>query len=220
MTTDGQITLSASERTAFGNRNRALRRSGFTPLHVYGHGEPSLALQADSHDVVLTISRAGRTTPLTVHVDGGDEHFVMVREVQRNPVTDALVHVDLLRISRTERVRVAVPIHIEGEAPAARGEDLALSHDLYEVEVLALPLEVPNAIVVDVSAMETPDAAIHVSDLDIPSGVEVLTDPDTAVVRIVTQRVAAVEEGEPAEAATEPDAGAPPAEAAGDGEEG
>ena len=187
MTTSTQVTLAAQDRHAFGHRNGALRRAGITPLHVYGHGEDSLALQAGSHDVTTTLARVGRTAPLVVRV-GDDEHFVMVREVQRHPVTAELLHVDLIRISRTEKIRVQVPVHVEGEAPAARGEGLSLSHDLYEVEVEALPLDIPSVFTIDVSSMEEPDAVIRVGTLVMPANVTLITDPETPIARIVAQR--------------------------------
>ena len=68
MTTSNPVTLDAQDRHAFGHRNKALRRAGLTPLHVYGHGEDSLALQAGAHDVLSTLALVGRTTPLVVRV--------------------------------------------------------------------------------------------------------------------------------------------------------
>ena len=197
------IVLSAEPRTAFGHKNRALRRGGLTPLHVYGHGEPSLALQCATPDAahVLTLTRA--TAPLTLQVAGGNDLFVMVREVQRHPVTDELVHVDFIRISRTERVRAHVPVRLEGEAPGARVAGATLVQDLHEVEVESLPLEIPSSFSVDVSGLEDPAAAIHVSDLTAPSGVAIMTDPGALVVRIVQQRPEAVEEEAPAPEAAE-----------------
>lgn len=201
MTTSNQVTLEAEIRRSLGHRNRALRRAGITPLHLYGQGEASLALQAGAHDVSVSLAKAGRTTPITVNVDA-DEYFVMVREIQRHPVTDQLLHVDLIRISRTEKLRVRVPVHVEGEAPAARVEGMALSHDLHEVEVEALPLEIPNVFTVDVSGMDEVDSVIRVSALLVPANVDIVTEPDTPVARIVTQRLVAETSGE--------DAGGPP----------
>ena len=197
MTTSDPVTLDAQDRHAFGHRNKALRRAGLMPLHIYGHGEDPLALQAGAHDVLTTLARVGRTTPLIVRV-GNDEHFVMVREVQRHPVTEALIHVDLIRVSRTEKLRAQVPIHLEGEAPAARAEGLSLSHDLYEVEVEALPLEIPSAFTIDVSLMDDPDAVIRVNALAAPANVDIITDPETPIAHIAAQRgeAAAAEEGE------------------------
>ncbi|MDE2765019.1 MAG: 50S ribosomal protein L25 [Chloroflexota bacterium] len=198
------ITLAAEPRTALGHKNRALRRGGFTPLHVYGHGEPSLALQCATPDAAHVLAFTRATAPLTLQVAGGDDLFVMVREVQRHPVTDELVHIDFIRISRTERVRAHVPVRLEGEAPGARAAGATLVQDLHEVEVEALPLEIPSDFTVDVSGLESSADAVHVSDLAAPARVTILTDPGALIVRIVQQRPEALEEAEaepePAEA--------------------
>ena len=187
MTTQAQISLEAQVRTHFGHQNKALRRNGLTPIHVYGLGEESLALQAPAHDVSLTISKVGRTTPLTLTVNGED-FIVMVREIQRHPVTDTLIHVDLLRISRTEKLRVQVPIQLQGEAPAARADGMALAQDLHDAEVEALPFDMPSVIAVDISEMRQPNSVILLRDLPLPTGVLLVGDPENVVVRIMARR--------------------------------
>lgn len=206
MTTQA-ITLNAEPRSAFGHKNRALRRSGLTPLHVYGPGEASLALQCATPDAALVLARTRATAPLTLNVAGGGDLFVMVREVQRHPVTDELVHIDFIRISRTERVRASVPVHLEGEAPAARASGAALVQELREVEVEALPLEIPGDFTVDVSGLEDAATVVHVSDLAAPDGVTILADPAAVIVHVIQQRPEAAE-GE--EAAPEAAGAAPP----------
>ena len=206
MTTQTQVTLDAQPREALGSKNKALRRAGFTPIHVYGHGEDSLALQSAAHDLAMAVRHVGRTAPVIVRVEGGAEHFVMVREIQRHPVDEHLLHVDFIRISRTERLRVRVPVHVEGEAPATRAEGLSLSHDLHEVEVAALPFSIPSVFIVDVSAMEEPDSVISVSDLEIPTGVEMVSDLALVIVHIAAQRSGS--DGTPAGAAALADADA------------
>ena len=196
MTTQVLISLEAQERMHFGQKNKALRRNGFTPLHVYGLGGESLSLQAIEHDVALTIASAGRTAPLTLLVNG-QEIFVVLREIQRHPVTDALLHVDLLRISRTEKLRVQVPVQLQGEAPAARADGRTLSNEIHEVEVDALPLDIPSVLYVDISGMVSPNAAIQLKDLPLSSGVALTASLDSIVVRIVARRGTSIEIGEP-----------------------
>ena len=190
-----ELLLEAEPRTAMRKKTGALRRSGITPIHVYGRGGDPLSLQADTHELVQTLVAAGRTSPLTVKV-GVDAHFVMVQQVQRHPVTERLLHVDLLRVSRTERVRAAVPLRFEGEAPGARLDGAALSEDLHEVEVEALPTSIPHELVIDLSALTEGDSAIHAGDLDLPAEVSLATDADAVVARIVQSHVAPSEEEE------------------------
>lgn len=190
-----QISLEAESRTALGKKTGALRRAGITPIHVYGRGTESLTLQADTHDLVRALNRAGHTTPLTVKV-GSDEHFVMVRDIQTHPVTAGVIHVDFFQVSRTERIHALVPLHFEGDALGARDEGASLSEDLHEIEVEALPNDVPHGFTVDVSVMTAPDSAILAKDIALPSGVTLITDPGAPIARIVHRRGAEVEEAE------------------------
>lgn len=191
-----EVRLAADERVALGKKVKALRRSGITPIHIYGPGGPSLSLQSDTYDLVHALGVVGQTSPMTVHV-GGDEHFVMVQHVQRHPVSERLLHVDLLRVSRTQRVHASVPLHFEGEAPGARAAGATLSEDLHELAVEALPTDIPHAIVVDLAALSDADSVIHAGDLELPGGVTMVTDPAAYVARVIAH-VAAADGGEEA----------------------
>lgn len=178
--------IEAENRMAFGKKVGALRRSGITPIHVYGKGGESLSLQADTYTLIKTLGIVGRTSPLTVRV-GKDNHFVMVEGIQRHPVTERLLHVDLLRISRTEKVHALVPLHFQGESLGARG-GAHLSEDMHEVEVAALPSDIPHDIVVDVSVMDSIDSVLRAKDLTLPLGVTLVTDPEAFVARVIQRR--------------------------------
>ena len=202
-----EVQLAAEERVALGKKVKALRRSGITPIHIYGPGGPSLSLQSDTYDLVHALGVVGQTSPMTVRV-GGAEHFVMVQHVQRHPVSERLLHVDLLRVSRTQRIHASVPLHFEGEAPGARAAGATLSEDLHELAVEALPTDIPHAIVVDLAALSDADSVIHAGDLELPTGVTMVTDPTAYIARIIVHAAVAEEEGEAAEeAAPEAEAG-------------
>lgn len=200
-----EVRLAAEERVALGKKVKALRRSGITPIHIYGTGGPSLSLQSDTYDLVHALGVVGQTSPLTVQASG-EEHFVMVQHVQRHPVSERLLHVDLFRVSRTQRIHASVPLHFGGEAPGARAAGATLSEDLHELAVEALPTDIPHAIVVDLAALSDPDSVIHASDLELPAGVTMITDPGTYVARIIAHGAAAEGEEEGTEEAA---AGAP-----------
>lgn len=196
------ITLDAQPRAALGRANGPLRRSGIVPIHVYGRGEPALSLQVSAHDLSRVVAHVRFTTPLTVRANGRED-FVLVREVQRHPVTGRLLHVDLLRISRTERMRATVPLHLTGEAPASRLPGASLFQDLHQVMLEALPTEMPSQIIVDIAVLREMNSAVHARDIVLPAGVTLITGPDEPVVRIVQQRVEAEPEAAAAaEAAT------------------
>ncbi|MDA1035251.1 MAG: 50S ribosomal protein L25 [Chloroflexi bacterium] len=205
-----QITVEAQSRTALGKKNGALRRTGITPIHVYGPETPSESLQADTKALIVALNEAGYTTPITLAVGSG-EHFAMVQHVHRHPVTERLLHVDLMTISRTQRMRAAVPLHFEGEALAAREEGVEIFEDLHQLEVEALPLEMPHALVVDLTLLDTGDKVIHAADIQLPPNVTLVTDPTAAIARTVVRRPMEEGEGEGAPARTEVPASAQPA---------
>ena len=198
-----EVRIAAEERVALGKKVKALRRSGITPIHVYGPGGPSLSLQSDTYDLVHALGVVGQTSPMTVQV-GGEEHFVMVQHIQRHPVNERLLHVDLLRVSRTQRIHASVPLHFEGEAPGARAASATLSEDLHELAVEALPTDIPHAIVVDLAVLSDSDSVIHAGDLELPAGVTMVTDPGAYVARIITHAAVTEEEEEAVEEAAAP----------------
>jgi large subunit ribosomal protein L25 len=195
-----QITIEAQRRTALGKKVNALRREGITPFHVYGSTIESQSLQASTFDLVHALNEAGFTTPITVKV-GSDEHFAIVRHIQKHPITDRLLHVDLVEISRTERIVAEVPVVFEGESMGARESGGQVSEELYQLEVEALPMEIPHELRVDLSVLEADDSILHAKDVVLPAGVTLVTDPDTIVARVVAMHA---EEEEEEEATTAP----------------
>ena len=192
------VILEAQTRSVFGRKVNGLRRAHITPIHVYGLGADSLSLQTDAHQLLRTLATVGRTTPLTVAADG-DEHFVMVREVQRHPVTSQVLHVDLLRVSRTQKMRADVPLQIEGEAPGARLDGAMLLQDLHEVTVEALPTDLPHVLAVDISTLAKIGSSVRVGALVLPRDVTLVSDPEAVIMRIALQRALVEEEGALAE---------------------
>jgi large subunit ribosomal protein L25 len=210
------VQLAVDQRTVMGKPLRGLRRKGIIPAHLYGHGIDSLALQAPTATIINLLRTAGRNDIIDLQIAGeGVARPVMLRGVQRDPVSDALVHIDFFQISLTERLRADVPLTISGEAPAVQvyGGILLLSLDRVTVE--ALPADIPSHFEVDVSGLAELDTAIHVRDLEIPENVVLVSDPDQVIVKVATPKLAAEEEvaapaveGEEAAAAAE---GAAPA---------
>lgn len=201
-----KIELRAAPRTVLGKKVSQLRRQGLIPANVYGHNVPSFAIQVPSDDLRHVLRDAGRNGIVYLRVDGGEPRPTFIRDVQRNPVSDAILHVDFLQISLKERVRLEVPIHLTGVPGAVERLGGILVHGVDHVMVEALPTEVPSYLEVDVSGLEEFDQAIHVSDLKPPAGVTVLTDPELVVAKVAppaverAEEVAAEEEAAAAEA--------------------
>ena len=191
------LKLKAEKRELAGKKVRRLRAQGGLPGVVYGHRERSEAVLLDAHEFNRVFLRAGRTHLIDLAVDGS-EYKVIVKEVQRHPRRLGPQHVDLYRVDMREKIRVDIPIAIQGEAPAVEqglGDVLIALHN---VAVECLPGDIPERFVADVSVLDEVDAAIRVSDLEVPAGVLVLTNPEEVVAKITPPMAALPEEEEEA----------------------
>ncbi len=178
-----KINLKATKREVTGKQVNALRRQGKLPAIIYGRHISPLPILLDFHDASRILPGITSSQLITVDVDGS-KHTVLVREKQRDPVRGKLIHVDFLAISMTEKLRANVLIEVEGEAPAVKNFGGVVVPVLEEVEVECLPKDLPEKIIVDLSRLEKIGDAIHVKDLTLPQGVEVLTDHDEMVVLV------------------------------------
>jgi large subunit ribosomal protein L25 len=203
--------LKVNSRTVTGKKTRFLRRDGLTPAHLFGHGIESLPVQVKTGDLQRTIARKGTTRLLDIKVEGEKEpRSVFIREIQRNALSGELVHVDFYQVNKNEKIRVAVPVVLVGEAPASKLKNNFIEQLLNELEVESLPAELPPQIEVDISPLADVDNAIHVRDLKVRPGVVIIASPDQLIVKVS----AVAEEKEEvvvAAAPTEAEAAAPAA---------
>ena len=191
------ISLEVFPREVLGKKVKALRRTDIVPLHVYGRGMPSQSLQGNSSAVTRLIAHVGHNVPLYLNLAGGqDQDLVFVREVQRHPVSNRVLHVDFFRVNVSDRVTGEVPIILTGEAPAVRVLRGILNQSLHHLSVECLPMEMPERIEVDISHLEELEQGIRVEELAPGPGITVLSPPEELVVRVGTPRIAAeVEQG-------------------------
>jgi large subunit ribosomal protein L25 len=206
-------TLTALKRTETGSGvARRLRREGRVPAVVYGLGEGTTSVTVPAHELDHILhSASGSNSLITLKGDDGDQ-LALARQIHRHPVRGTIIHVDFIRVRADQAIEAEVSITFTGEAEGVR-EGGMLEQSLFTVTVEALPGNIPNVIEYDVTALAMGDS-IHVSDLTFPTGVTVVTDPETAVAHVAQPRV--VEEEAPAEGeAAEGEAaeGAAPAEA-------
>ncbi|MBA2450003.1 MAG: 50S ribosomal protein L25 [Chloroflexi bacterium] len=183
-----RIELKAEPRSVLGKQVRALRRQGIVPANLYGHAD-STALQLPEKEMEHALARAGRTQLLQLALDGDAPTTVLIKDFQRHPTRKSLLHVDFYRVAMTERLKIDVPIRFVGEAPAVKQFDASVFQALSTLSAESLPGDLPEAIEVDVSVLEDLEAAIHVRDLVVPSGVTILTDPDELVVKLLPPMV-------------------------------
>lgn len=197
---------------------RKLRAAGRIPAVLYGAGRPAVPLTVDPTALqkVLHASDLGLNTLLDLKVLGHaelDGKTVMVRELQRDPIRGTFIHADLYEVNLLEKIDVEVPLHVSGKAIGVENGGV-LDQSLRELEVQCLPRAIPDEIVIDVSALDIGDN-LHVRDIPLPEGVELLSDPDLSVVSIVAP---VKEEDLIADTGEEPEV--PTVEAAGEAAEG
>lgn len=182
-----KFTLTAQLRDEKGtSAARKFRREGFTPGVVYGRGKPVSNIIVSTKDLGLLLRRHGASHAIDLTIEGqvkDSDAAVLVKELQRDPITREIESVDLQWVSLTEAVHLAVPVQLVGEAPGAKIGGGALEQIMFEIQIACLPNDIPEAILVDISGLEL-GGTIHVSDLTPPASVTFLADDTEGVVTI------------------------------------
>ena len=210
------LSLRLSPRTITRKKVKTLRRQGIVPVHVYGTKAAPLALQVEAPVLRRILPRVGTNIPLSVEIEGQKgESICFVREVQRHPVTEDVLHVDFMRVDVSQMIRSEVPVVLEGTAPAVQDLSGTLLQPLQTVLVESLPMNVPASIHLDVSGLDDFEKAVYVRDVSVGRGVTMVTDADDLIARVSQPRIEVVEEPEAVEEVEEEEEGA---EAAAEGE--
>jgi len=206
--------LNAIKRDITGKASRRLRFEGKLPAVLYGHRAATAVIQVDRHEFERVFARTGKTQLIDLVIDSGRPHKVLVKEVQVSPRLNTFLHIDFHQVSLRERLQVDVPVVVTGEAEPVRAGEADVLQVLHAVKVECIPTRIPELIEVDVSVLPEIDAAVRLSDLQLPEGVTVVGDPDDVVVKLAARRVVEVEEEEAAPEAVEEEEAAPAAESA------
>jgi len=181
-----QIELVAKERTVIRKHVKQLRREGWTPGVMYGHGFESVSLQFEARNLRRLLSRVGGSQLINIKIEGQDQsEMALVRDVQRDPILPIVLHVDFYRVAMTERITTEIPLLVIGESyPVTQNEGILLQ-GISSIEVECLPGDLVDSIEVDISSLAELDQGLYVRDLAIPSGIDILTDVDEMIVRVV-----------------------------------
>lgn len=201
------IRVSAKTREGRGkNDARRARREGMVPVSVYGGEGGSVAALAPLRELAAILrSESGRNTIFTLEIEGVGASEVMFHERQIDPVRGRLIHADLTRLVKGQKIEVTVPLHLVGEPAGVRDEEGVLEQIIREIEIRCEPREIPDVINVDVSNLGVHDV-LHISDIQVAEGIEILNAPDNviATVGIVKEEPVAAPVVE-AEGAAEPE---------------
>jgi large subunit ribosomal protein L25 len=223
--TMAKFELSAEVRDVKGKgASRRLRRDGKVPAVMYGAGKDAVSLTLDHNALYLQVkNEAFYSSILTVNISGQGQEQAVLRDLQMHPYKPRIAHLDLQRISATEKIHMKVPLHFINQdiAPGVKQQGGIVAHLMNEVEVTCLPKDLPEFFAIDMGNIAL-NQSVHLSDIKLPAGVEILQlvrgGDDLAVATITAVReeveVAPVVEAAPAEGAAAPAAEAGKAEAA------
>jgi large subunit ribosomal protein L25 len=190
-----KIELKVANREILGKKVKHLRRQGITPVHVFGHGIESLALQCDTKELERVLGQAGQTRLVNLKLAKEKKpRTVVVREFDRDWRRGQLVHVDFYQVRMEEKLRLEIPVVLIGEAPALKSKTNMLDHELGTLTVECLPAKIPNSFEVDISSLAELDQAIRVKDITLDKDISVLNNPDLVVAKISLRPVEKVEE--------------------------
>ena len=203
--TTSAVQLELQPRELLGKKVSRLRRAGIIPVHLYGPGIESRALQCAARQLIPILAAAGASSPLSVSIEGETgSRLAFAREIQWDPTRDTVLHVDLLAADVARPVTAQVSVVLTGEAPGATRSGGNVTQLLLDIEVSALPLDMPAQADADLAAMDTADSVLRAGDIRLPAGAAMLTDPEEMVARIDVPRGAVSIEAEEEEPAPEP----------------
>lgn len=178
------ISLSAKIRKTQGKKVKNLRQKGILPAVLYGPKIKNENLEVSLKEFEKVFQEAGESTLISLETDSKKEYSVLIHDVKYDPLTDKPIHIDFYQPSLTEEIEVKVPIVIEGEAPAVKTLGGTLVKSIAEIEVKALPQNLPKEIRVNVAGLETFEDNITIKDLKLTQGVKIARDPEEIVVYV------------------------------------
>lgn len=180
------------------NDARRARRDGMVPITVYGGGAETVTAVAPARELAAILrSDTGRNTIFTIEVEGFGASEVMFHDRQVDPIKGRLIHADLARLVKGQKIEVTVPLHLIGEPIGVRESQGVLEQIVREIEIKCEPREIPEALEIDVTNLDVHDV-LHVSDIPVSDAIEILTDAEQviATIGIVKEEVAAPVLGE------------------------
>ena len=180
-----KVKLEVEKRKVIGKKVKLLRRDGLLPANIYGKKTKSLAVQLPAKLFLSVFKEVGESGLLDLKVGGEDAaRPVLVHDVHFHPVSNEPLHVDFYQVDLKEKVITKVPVEIIGESPAIKEKIGILIQPLSEVEVEALPGDLPEKIEVDISGLKAVDETITVDQVKAPQGVQILTEAKEVLAKI------------------------------------
>ncbi len=176
--------LAVEERKKFGKAGKTLRGEGLIPAELYGHGLQNMHLAVKTKEFSKVFKEAGEN--IIVNLMFGKEKLpALIHDIQRHYVTDEIIHIDFYQVRMDEKITTHIPIEFTGDAPAVKEQGGFLNKTLTEIEVEALPADLPHGFTLDLGSLNELNKSLYVKDISVPSGVKVLLDPEAVVVTVI-----------------------------------
>lgn len=188
-----KVVINATKRTIIGKQVGALRRAGKLPGVLYGHKVDPVAITMELKESTRVLNNTTSSSVITINLDG-TEYPALVREKQRDYLKNRFIHVDFQAVSQTERIRAEVNIEVVGHAPAVKDYNGVMVEGVTSINVEALPKDLPERFVIDISSLKQIGDSITLKDIVIPEGVEVLDSLDEMIILVTAPAAEEVEE--------------------------
>lgn len=176
-------TLNATPRTLVGKKSKTLKKGGFLPAVVYGEGVPSQSITVPYKEFEKVYRQAGESTLVTLLI-GDTSYNVLIHEVVNDPLRDVPTHADFYAVRMDKLIRTKVPVKFVGESFAVKSEGGILVKVMQEIEIEALPKDLPHEITVDISVLQTINSRLSIAKLTLPAGVKVIAHSEDIVVLV------------------------------------
>jgi large subunit ribosomal protein L25 len=177
-----------------GQENSAqLRENGFIPAVFYGPKQTSTSIKIKEGDFIKIYNQAGESSVIILD-DGTEQHEVLIHDVQFDAVSSKATHADFYVIEKGKKVEVAIPLEFVGQSPAEKTLGGVLVKVAHEIEIKAMPKDLPHNIEVDISSLVDFDSQIHASDIKLPAGVELITEPEEVIALVQEHKEEVIED--------------------------
>ena len=179
------LSLKAIQRKILGKKVNELRKKGEIPAVLYGPGSEAAILSVVKKEFNTVYKEVRESSLVSLEVDAKEKTLVLIRGVQRHPLSGDAIHVDFYQPRLDVKIKIMVPLRLEGEAPAQKNFEGTLIQNVHDVEVSALPQDLPSEIIVNVETLKTLEDRILVENLLVDSKVEILAESDWIVAQVV-----------------------------------
>lgn len=187
------LELAVKLRQKTGKNNKRLRKRGFIPAVLYGHKEPNLLLTVNYQDFEKLYQETGGSALINLKINdasikGVQEKIVLIYDTAKDPVTDKFIHADFYQVKMDEVLKIEVPLEFVGQSQVVTEQSGVLIKSIQQIEIEALPRNLPRVIKVDISSIKTFNDNIYIKDLELPAGVKTNLNPKEVVASVIPPR--------------------------------